>query len=46
MEYRDPECLTPAPSGRELYRLLFSLQPASPEAFGYTLVPLEQMIIL
>jgi hypothetical protein len=29
---------TTAPSGRELYRLQFSLQTASPEAFGYTLV--------
>jgi hypothetical protein len=29
---------TTAPSGRELYNLLFSLQAASPETFGYTLV--------
>jgi hypothetical protein len=27
-----------APSGRELYNLQFSLQAASPETFGYTLV--------
>jgi hypothetical protein len=27
-----------APSGRELYHLQFSLQVASPETFGYTLV--------
>jgi hypothetical protein len=27
-----------APSGRELYRIQFSLQAASPETFGYTLV--------
>jgi hypothetical protein len=27
-----------APSGRELYHLQFSLQAASPETFGYTLV--------
>jgi hypothetical protein len=26
------------PSGRELYRLQFSLQAASPETFGYTLL--------
>jgi hypothetical protein len=29
---------TTAPSSRELYRLQFSLQVASPETFGYTLV--------
>jgi hypothetical protein len=29
---------TTALSGRELYRLQFSLQVASPETFGYTLV--------
>jgi hypothetical protein len=29
---------TTAPSGRELYNLQFSLQTASPEAFGYTIV--------
>jgi hypothetical protein len=29
---------TTAPSGRELYHLQFSLQVASPETFGYTLV--------
>jgi hypothetical protein len=29
---------TTAPSGRELYHLQFSLQTASPENFGYTLV--------
>jgi hypothetical protein len=29
---------TTAPSGRELYHLQFSLQEASPETFGYTLV--------
>jgi hypothetical protein len=29
---------TTAPSGRELYLLQFSLQAASPVAFGYTLV--------
>jgi hypothetical protein len=29
---------TTAPSGRELYHLQFSLQAASPETFGYTLV--------
>jgi hypothetical protein len=29
---------TTAPIGRELYHLQFSLQAASPEAFGYTLV--------
>jgi hypothetical protein len=27
-----------APSGRELYSLQFSLQAASPESFGYTLI--------
>jgi hypothetical protein len=27
---------TAAPSGRELYRLQFSFQAASPETFGYT----------
>jgi hypothetical protein len=29
---------TVAPSGRELYHLQFSLQAASPETFGYTLI--------
>jgi hypothetical protein len=29
---------TTAPSGRKLYNLQFSLQVASPETFGYTLV--------
>jgi len=29
---------TTAPSGRELYHLQFSLQSASPETFGHTLV--------
>jgi hypothetical protein len=29
---------TTAPSGRELYHLQFSLEAASPETFGYTLV--------
>jgi hypothetical protein len=29
---------TSAPSGRELYHLQFSLQAASPETSGYTLV--------
>jgi hypothetical protein len=29
---------TTAPSGRELYHLQFSLQEASPETFGYTLL--------
>jgi len=29
---------TTAPSGRGLYHLQFSLQAASPETFGYTLV--------
>jgi hypothetical protein len=29
---------TTAPSGRELYYLQFSLQVASPETFGYTLL--------
>jgi hypothetical protein len=32
---------TAAPSGRELYHLQFSLQVASPETFGYTLVQKE-----
>jgi hypothetical protein len=32
---------TTAPSGRELYHLQFSLQAASPETFGYTLVLLK-----
>jgi hypothetical protein len=30
--------IQPAPSGRDLYHLQFSLQAASPETFGYTLV--------
>jgi len=29
---------TTAPSGRELYHLQFSLQVASTETFGYTLI--------
>jgi hypothetical protein len=29
---------TTAPSGRELYHFQFSLQAASPETYGYTLV--------
>jgi len=29
---------TTVPSGRQLYNLQFSLQAASPEAFGYTLL--------
>jgi hypothetical protein len=29
---------TTAPSSKELYHLQFSLQAASPETFGYTLV--------
>jgi hypothetical protein len=29
---------TTAPSGRELYNLQFSLQTASPETSGYTLI--------
>jgi hypothetical protein len=29
---------TTAPSGRELYHFQFSLQAASPETFGYTLL--------
>jgi hypothetical protein len=33
---------TTAPSGRELYRLQFSLQAASPESFEYTRVCLMQ----
>jgi hypothetical protein len=33
---------TTAPSGRELYHLHFSLQAASPETFGYTLVASEE----
>jgi hypothetical protein len=32
---------TAAPSGRELYHLQFSLQAASPETFGYTIVYVE-----
>jgi len=34
-----------APSGRELYHLLFSLQAASPETFGYTLVDQHQTTV-
>jgi hypothetical protein len=30
-----------APSGRELYHLQFSLQVASPETYGYTLVYMD-----
>jgi hypothetical protein len=33
---------TTAPSGRELYHLQFSLQGASPESFGYSLVYLHE----
>jgi len=33
-----PNSDTVAPSGRGLYHLLFSLQAAGPETFGYTLV--------
>jgi hypothetical protein len=29
---------TTAPSGKEFYHLQFSLRPASPETFGYTLL--------
>jgi hypothetical protein len=32
---------TIAPSGRELSHVQFSLQEASPETFGYTLVSVE-----
>jgi len=35
---------TTAPSGRELYHLQFSLQTASPETFGYTLVTVTSHI--
>jgi hypothetical protein len=35
---------TTAPSGRELYNLLFSLQVANPETFGYTLVCIQVLI--
>jgi hypothetical protein len=34
---------TTAPSGRELYHLQFSLQTASPETFGYTLVSIPDI---
>jgi hypothetical protein len=37
---------TTASSGRELYHLQFSLQAASPETFGYTLVQWEIEILL
>jgi hypothetical protein len=33
---------TTAPSGGELYHLQFSLQAASPETYGYTLVQEEK----
>jgi hypothetical protein len=37
--YTDPQnCDTTAPTGRELYHYQFSLQAASPETFGYTLL--------
>jgi hypothetical protein len=36
---------TTAPSGRELYHLQFSLQEASPETFGYTLVVFDFIAI-
>jgi hypothetical protein len=32
---------TTAPSSRELYHLQFSLQAASPETFGYTLLQIK-----
>jgi hypothetical protein len=35
---------TTATSGRELYHLQFSLQAASPETFGYTLILLFYII--
>jgi hypothetical protein len=35
---------SPAPSGRELYHFQFSLQAASPETFGYTLVCRVNMV--
>jgi len=35
----DPQCSdATVPNGRELYHLEFSLQAASPETFGYTLL--------
>jgi hypothetical protein len=37
---------TAAPSGKELYHLQFSLQAASPETFGYTLVSYFSKIYL
>jgi len=37
---------TTAASGRELYHLKFSLQTASPETFGYTLVYYARLNIL
>jgi len=37
--YTDPQNSdSTSPSGSELYHLQFSLQTASPETFGYTLV--------
>jgi hypothetical protein len=36
---------TTAPSGRELYNLQFSLQAASPENFGHTLVQLASFAL-
>jgi hypothetical protein len=36
---------TTAPSGRELYHMQFSLQAASLEAFGYSLVDIEKVAI-
>jgi hypothetical protein len=38
MDQNSLEWLTTAPNGRELYHFHFSLQTASPETFGYTLV--------
>jgi hypothetical protein len=37
---------TTAPSGRELYHLQFSLQAASSETFGYTLLSTTAVAIL
>jgi hypothetical protein len=37
---------TTAPSGRELYHLHFSLQAASPETSGYTLVTVFRVSFL
>jgi hypothetical protein len=35
---------TTAPSNRELHHLQFSLQAASPETFGYTLVSVSNAV--